>query len=122
MQAIKLPVTTDGSGNATVTAEMNDPKMPYLLFAVEWVNTDYAAGVDAVLSCTDTPSGVDLTLLTLTDANSDAMYYPRAVEHDNAGAALSTYALPLVYGDLKLVVSSGGATKKGACWVYLLTP
>ena len=127
MIAVKFAITTDGSGDYTssiTTAPqsdvMKDGMGPKLLYAVEWVDGTLADGNDAVLSQTDTMSGVDKTLLTLTNANDDAWYYPRVLEDDNAGADVTTYAMQVITGTLKLVVSSGGATATGACWVYLL--
>jgi len=125
MYVVKFSITTSAAGaytSAIATAPGSDLDNlgPKLLYAVEWVDGTMDDGVDAVLSVTSTPSGVDKTLLTLTNANDDAWYHPRGVEHDAAGAALTTRALSVVYGTLKLVVSAGGNVKTGACWVYLL--
>lgn len=117
MIAITMDVTTDGSGDATVQVPLNIT--PKILYAVEWSVGTLAAGVDAVLSTENTVSGVDTTLLTLTDANANAWYFPRESEHDNAGVAVSSRTYPVVSGDLKLVVSSGGATATGTVVVYL---
>jgi len=128
MQVVKFAIAVDASGDYTssvATAPGSDLLTgtgPLLLHAVEWVDGDLADGVDAVLSVTDTLSGVDHTLLTLTDANNDAWYFPRPVENDAAGAALTTRTLDVVYGTLKLVVAQGGVSKSGACIVYLLEP
>lgn len=120
---VKMLVTTDGSGDATVysAATYNGE-----LCAVQWIDGDLVDGVDAVLSVTNTDAGVDYTLLTLTNANSDAFYLPRAATVDATGTA-SLYAaggtavngkMPVV-GKLKLVVSSGGDTKTGGLVVFL---
>lgn len=120
---VKLTGTTDASGDLTVTstASYNGE-----LCAVQWIDGDLADGVGAVLSVTNTDAGVDYTLLTLTAANNDAFYLPRAATVDAAGAA-SLYAsggeavndkMPVV-GKLKLVVSSGGNAKTGGCVVFL---
>ena len=118
---IYIQVTTiaDGSGNNTATIPAFG-----LLHAVEWVDGDFADGVDSVLSVTNTDSGVDSTLLTLTDANIDAWYYPRVALHDTAGAAVTydgtrpIYGRFVVNGTLKLTVTSGGDTKTGGAVVY----
>ena len=92
------------------------------LEAVDWIDGDLTDGVDAVLSVTNTPSGVDHTLLTLTNANADAMYYPRRVVDTTAGAAAAgVYDRFIVDGVLKLAVTSGGASKTGGCVVYVST-
>jgi hypothetical protein len=113
-KVVRLTGTTDGSGDLVVTGEFS---ILGWLVAVEWVDGDFADGVDAVLSVVDTPSGVDQTLLTLTDANDDKWYFPTGPEHDQAGAETGTRALLMINGTLKLVVSSGGDTKTGGCFV-----
>jgi hypothetical protein len=120
--------TTDGSGDLTIygknaTTEAASPQIDNaLIFAVEWIDGDLADGVDAVLSVVNTPSGVDHTLLTLTNANDDAWYYPRDATHDNTGTVNTGLEYPILQGKLKLVISSGGATKTGGCIVYFWNP
>lgn len=122
LRQIKLYGTTASDGSLTVTAEM-----PALgeLYAVEWIDGTLADGVDAVLSCVRDNNAADVTLLTLTDANSDAWYQPRVPCHDAAGAAVTfdgtneIYCKPLVNGYLKLVVADGGSAKAGGCIVYV---
>jgi len=122
IRAIRLYGTTDSSGDLTVTA---GNKAWGMLHAVEWIDGDLADGVDAVISFTSSASAVSRTLLTLTNANSDAWYFPREAVHDNAGAGVTfdgtneIYDRAVVDGILKMVVSSGGDTKSGGCVVYL---
>lgn len=119
LRDIRLNVTTiaDQSGSATATV----PVFGYLE-AVDWIDGDLTDGVDAVLSVTNTPSGVDHTLLTLTNANADAMYYPRRVVDTTAGAAAAgVYDRFIVDGTLKLSITDGGASKTGGCVVYVST-
>lgn len=119
---VKILVTTDGSGDATGYSEASYNGE---LCAVQWIDGDLADGVDAVLSVVNTDAGVDFTLLTLTNANDDAMYPVRGIAKDQAGATI-TYdgtnevyvSLPVV-GRLKLVVSSGGDAKTGGVVVFL---
>ena len=118
MLTITIPFTTDSSGDATVTVGLNN--QPRLLYAVEWKLGTAVAGVDATFTTTNTDSAVDQTLLTLTNANANAWYYPRTLEEDEVGAALTTKGFLVVNGDLKLVVAQGGATKTGAAIVYLV--
>ena len=117
MLSLSIPFTTDASGDATVNVGLSN--QPRLLYAVEWKLGTAAAGVDAVLSVTKTECAVDQTLLTLTNANANAWYYPRTLEDDEAGAALTTRGYLVVNGDLKLVVAQGGDTKTGAAVIYL---
>jgi len=121
MKEIRLEIATDASGDATVLATKS---VSGRLQRVVWVDGDLVDGVDAVLSATQTPAGVDETLLTLTDANTDSIYRPRALVHDEAGAALTgtqggDRVAPYFSGTLEVVVSSGGATKSGAMICYV---
>ena len=111
---MKLTGTTDASGDLTVTGQAAFG----WLYAVEWIDGDLADGVDAVLSCTLTSSTVNNTLLTLTNANDDAWYYPRETVDDNAGAEGSGVCNPVLNGVLQLVISSGGNAKTGGAVVY----
>lgn len=117
LHEVRLTGDTDTGGDGTITDTM---AIFGLLYAVEWIDGDLADGVDAVLSVTNTPSGVDSTLLTLTDANDDDWYYPRDVAHDNVGAELSDRTLFVLSGTLQLVISSGGSEKTGGCIVYFI--
>ena len=119
IQTIKLTGTTDGSQNATIVAER--PVTGYLEM-VDWIDGDLTDGVDAVLSSTMTSSGTSQTLLTLTNANSDAVYYPRRVVDTTAGAAATgVYDRFVVDGYLSLAITSGGTSKTGGCIVYYAT-
>jgi hypothetical protein len=112
----RLLITTNGSGAATVLGE---PVVGYLE-AVEWVDGTLADGVDAVISMTLTPSGVDRTLVTLTNANDDAWYQVRVNEHDTTGVATGGKTRPLVRGTPKVVVAQGGDTLSGAVILHIL--
>lgn len=126
MHAVTFTITTDSSGDydsssdGGVSGQLRDARLPSLLYAVEWVDGTLADGVDAVLSMTGTPSGVDTTLLTLSNANNDAWYTPQGAVHDNTGTTTGYYTPQVMTGPLKLVVSNGGDTKSGKCIVYVL--
>jgi hypothetical protein len=120
MREVKLYGTTDASGDLTVNSTEN--AIFGYLYAVRWIDGTFENGVDAVLSTVNHDAAA--TLLTLTDANDDAWYYPRSLVHDESGAALTgtaggDRALPLVCGELKLVVSSGGNKLSGGCIVFI---
>jgi len=91
------------------------------LYAVRWIDGDFADGVDAVISTQGHEASA--TLLTLTDANVDKTYYPGETIHSNAGAALtvttgSDVRLPIMVGVPRLVVASGGDEKTGGCILF----
>ena len=117
---VKLYGTTATGGAVTVTAETS---VRGLLHAVEWIDGDLADGVDAVLSVVRDDNAADYTLLTLTNADNDLVYYPRVIIHSEAGAALTgtsggDRAKPVINGRLKLAVTSGGDAKSGGAIVY----
>ena len=117
LEHARLIGATDASGDLTLISE----KSIYgLLWEIEWIDDDLADGVDAVLSAINTPSGVDRTLLTLTNANDDAWYRPRELEQDNTGSDGSNRVPMTVAGTLQLVISSGGDTKTGGAIVHYL--
>ena len=117
LRKIKLYGTVDASGDLTITSNVN---LLGYLHQVRWIDGDLDDGIDAVLSV-DSADGAspDITLLTLTNANDDAIYFPRELEDDNAGSALVTYTWPVVDGALKLVISDGGNAKSGGCIAYV---
>ena len=115
---IRLSGTTDTSGDLVVNATR---PVFGLLYAVRWVDDTFANGVDAVISTQSHEAAA--TLLTLTNADDDAWYYPRDVVHDaTGGALLGTHggdrALPLFAGVPRLVVSNGGSKLTGGCVLF----
>lgn len=110
-----LQGTTDASGDLTVNAVS---QINGLLYAVEWVFGSGATGVDFVLSCQTLPSGVADTVLTITNADASAVYYPREAEVGSTGSALGTYCYPRLLGTPRLVVSSGGNAKPYSLILY----
>jgi len=113
----RLYGTTSAGGDATI----NDTMAIFgLLVAVSWIDGSLADGVDAVLSTQDSEGAQ--TLLTLTNANNDAVYYPRHDACSSAGTAQSSnQEFPLLAGTLRLVISSGGSAASGGCIVYYLS-
>ncbi len=107
-----LDILTDENGDATV---VGDSAINGFLVEIAWVDGTLADGVGAVISMTQTPEGVDKTLLTLTAANDDADYRIALARHDNAGAAIDgQYAVePPIMGVPKVVVADGGNAKTG---------
>jgi hypothetical protein len=117
---IRLSGTTDVSGDLVVNA--TTPVFG-LLYAVRWVDGDFADGVDAVISTQGHEAAA--TLLTLSNADDDAWYYPRVVVQNAAGVDLTGLVggdrdLPLMVGVPRLVVSSGGSVLTGGCILYYI--
>ena len=119
LKEIRLGGTTNASGVLTV-----DSARPVMgrLYAIVWEVGTFDAGVDVAFS-TILHDALDTNLLTLTDANADGTYYPRALVHNNAGTALTGTAggdrdLPLFVGVPRMAVTSGGNAKAGAAYLY----
>ena len=122
LRVVELLGTTDSSGDMTVAAAA---KVTGLIHAIEWVDGDLVDSMDAVISqVRDGTNVADVTILTLTAANVDKVYYPRTPAMDNVGADVTydgsneIYVRQFVNGKLKIVVSDGGDTKSGGCLVY----
>lgn len=113
LETLKLYGITASDGTLTVDA---DEPITGTLYAVQWIDGSFADGVDAVLSCA---GDVTNTILTLTNANDDKLYFPRLLVQDNAGADVAgQYTYPLLSGKPKLAVTSGGDTRNGGCVLY----
>jgi len=115
MKKVRLYGTTSALGALTV---VGSKAIEGYIRKVRWIDGTFADGVDAVISVTN--SDGDETILTLTDANNDASYYPRVLVHTEAGAALTgtdggDRQAPYVIGTPKLVVSAGGEAASGGC-------
>lgn len=112
---ILLTFTTNGSGAATTTATES---VSGRLVAAEFNISAMDAGSDYTISVTSTPGGVDRTLFTLTNSNTNAWYDVRGLGSDAAAASSSEYVHPAAIGAPKVVVAQGGATKTGKVILY----
>jgi hypothetical protein len=115
-----ISVTTDSSGDGTGTSVST---ISGRIYAIEYDKGTFADGVDITITCSG--SLISQTLLTLTDANSDDWYYPRAVMHDESGNALTGTAggdrVPmLAIGKILVTVAQGGDTGTGTIIVHYM--
>lgn len=112
-------ITTDGSGDA----EVYTPKLYGRLVSIRYVKTDFADGVDFVVTLETTGE----TVWSEEDVNASVTRYPRAPTHSTAGAAALYAALGEAVNDrigiggdrVKIVVASGGDTKTGALHITI---
>lgn len=117
MERIILTGTCSTGGAATIVSSR---QIYGKLHAVRWIDGTLADGVDAVLSVIRSENLK--TLLTLTNANDDATYYPLVLAQDNAGANLTAiYAKQVIDGYLQLAITSGGNGGIGGAIVYIDT-
>lgn len=107
-----VEITTDGDG----AGEGYTPPVTGRVLGVRYVKTDFADGVDLTI----TAEGTGEVILTGSDVNASATYYPRPAVQDAAGANLE-YATGFPVGEpvavafdrIKIVVANGGDTKTG---------
>lgn len=118
-----LEATTLSDGTKTVNA----PRVINgQLYAVEWVIGTLTTGVDATLTEQDRPGGVARTLLTLTNADANALYHPRYLVHGETGTALTGTSggdrvMAYLLGKPRLVIAAGGDTLTGSMILHYLT-
>ncbi len=117
MKEIRIAITTDSSGDST---DDSDVEVFGWLEKVVYKKTDFADGVDIVLSVQETPWGVAETLVTWTDLNASEVNYPVVDRDDTSGTSETGQPTRhLVTGKLRLVTSSGGATTTGLFILYI---
>ena len=117
IRPIRLHGTTDASGDAVINSGV---KVIGLLHAVEWTDGDLANGVDFVLSQVRDNDAANITLLSVDDANDDAVYYPRYPLVKSDGSAIADqFDRAFINGSFRLVIDDGGNAKSGGATVYV---
>lgn len=114
---VTLVGTTDGNGDAIVTSTRAVNGLFYGLIEDKGTLSD---GVDLTLASVQGETAI--TLLTLTNANTDqAEYYPRASSCGNTGTSNSdSMIMQPVVGHLRLTIAQGGATHTGGVYAFVL--
>lgn len=107
-----LTIATNGSGAGTEYT----PTVTGRILTVQYVKVDYDNGIDFVVSLEATGE----VILTGTDVNASAVFYPRVPVDDEAGADATLDGTrkmrePVVAAKdrVKIVVAQGGASKSG---------
>ena len=115
MKVIRLDVTTDTAGDGTATYASH---VTGFLYAVQYVDGDFADGVDVDIDCVH--GDLTYVLMDKDNFNTDQMAYPRTLEHLNTdGTDLSTHCYPMVNGKPKATVAAGGSVKTGAFILFI---
>jgi hypothetical protein len=112
-------ITTAADGSATGYTPVASGKV----LAIRYAKTDYADGVDLVV----TVEGTGEAIVTLTDMNGATLVYPRSGVHDTAGAAAVFIAAgqairePVCIANdrLKFVLAAGGNVKSGKFYALI---
>lgn len=114
-----IPITVNSDGDA----EVYSPVIRGKLVSIRYIKTDFADGVDFVL--TGETSGQ--TIWSEEAVNASATRYPRAPTHSTAGVA-ALYAsggeavndmIALADERIKIVVGDGGDTKTGTLHIVI---
>lgn len=121
LDRIQIKVTTAGSAGVAVGSQATSVPVRGRILAV---HVDYHASApsttDLILSVVDAPA---ITVLTLTNVNTDGWYYPRRTPQGVTGADLSalTYLEPiLAWGALNVALAQCDAlTDAVVVTVYL---
>lgn len=113
-----IEITTDGAGAGVGYT----PPVTGRVLGVRYVKTDFADGVDFTITAEATGE----TILTGTDVNASASFYPRPQVHDAAGVGrtldgMRTVGEPVAvaFDRIKIVVASGGSVKSGTFHVVM---
>ena len=120
LSELRIPFTTDGSGDAVVNGSRS---VFARLIALFYDRGDMDTGTDLVLT-TDQYDVVETIFSVANIGTSDKIWFPRRQVQDNAGADLTGTQggdrVPyLMIGRPKLTVDEGVATKSGALILIL---
>jgi hypothetical protein len=110
-KSVTIIVDADGNGTGYI------PVMQGRVMSLHYTKTDYADGVDVVVTAEATGEAV----LSKDNVNASAHFYPRAAVHDVLGApalfAAAGQAIVepvfLANDRIKIIVSSGGVSTSG---------
>ena len=107
IKRIEVSGTTDASGNADEFTEC-----PYGLLHAVYADIDTLdAGADTTIKFSRTGHDT-ITVLTLTDNNTSAIFRVRLPVHDNVGSAIANeFTRPVAMGAANVVVAQGGNAK-----------
>ena len=119
LERMRINVTTAAGGGGSASG---DRHVFGLLYAAQFIDGDFADGVDVTVTCEH--GDLSKTLLVKADFNTDSMFYPRDLVNATAdGAALTGTAggdrcLPIIFGTPKVVIAAGGDAKTGGVILY----
>lgn len=119
MRRYKVAITTAADGSATAYT----PRAAGKIHSIQYLKTDFADGVDFTITTEATGESV----ISKSDVNASAVFYPRAPTHSQTGTPLLYAAdgaavadkIALASDRLKIVVAQGGNAKSGAVHVLV---
>ena len=116
IKRIKGDVTTDGSGDDTVSIQNANGLIYQVRYVVDGTSP-LATGTDITLVEDDT----GLNVLTMTDIGTSSFTRsPRELSANPADGVVGANSdLIAVHGDLTLTIAQGGASKVGTFYIYI---
>jgi hypothetical protein len=114
-----VPIAVDADGDA----EVYSPVLSGKIVSLRYLKTDFADGVDFVVTTEDSGE----TVWSEENVNASATRHPRAATHSTAGAAALYAAGGTAVNDkiavsqerIKIVVANGGVSKTGALHITI---
>ena len=99
IQTHELKVSTTGSaGSASGSGSLALPLCEVVAVHVNF-NSSAPNTTDTTIKATGNP--LELTILTLSNDNTDKWVYPKTQDHDNAGSAVTgSYSSPVVHNHI----------------------
>ena len=93
----EIAVSTTGSAGSAAGSTVRALPQSTLVAIYFDFHASAPSTTDTIVSAPGNPAA--LTILTLTNVNTDGWYYPRVQDHDNAGAAVTgSYSEPPIHG------------------------
>jgi len=113
-----VAITTASDGSATVYSNNVTGRVLAVVLSI--------SGLDNTADFTITAEATTEAILSLSNTNTNAVYYPRTAVHTTAGVAATfdgTHGIlePITLANdrVKIVVAQGGATKTGTVYVLI---
>ena len=109
IEKVKLTIaTTGGDGAATGSGILSLPPCELL-----GLYLDFNASAPNTTDTTITTIGgdeADIAILTLTNVNTDAWYFPKEQDDDNVGSAITgSYSHPVIHNNLLIELAQADA-------------
>ena len=101
----KFEIKISGAGSAGTATGSGHRATPIgELVAIHMNFTSAPSTTDTTITAPGNPAA--LTILTLTNVNSDGWYFPKVQDHDNVGAAITgSYSHPLLHNGVDISIA-----------------
>lgn len=114
-----VAVGSNGSATANNTTSVPVSGLIYGVY-VKYNDSPPAGTTDVTIATLGTsPSPPALTILTLTNAATDGWFYPRHVNHSNAGVAAATTEAVPVFDFIKVTIAQANAPDSVDVWLLV---